>query len=206
MSKEAKKNAPVAVEPKASKQQTALPTEANAVRSQIHSPDAGNQSRANSKQFISIVDLLKDVSPDKLQMAESIGIPLRALISYFYQQEQIVSAIAKELPGLPDKFIGKLQEMANSQSSQPSVGQPGALQVPSPSPAGAPGILNSVGQFLPMIMQALSGSQQANPLQDQLMNMAMESLGLGNALTKALIMKMVPELATQILPPVVKKP
>lgn len=44
----------------------------------------------------------------------------------------------------------------------------------------------------------------SNVLQDRLMELAMESLSLGNTLQKAIIMKAAPEFATQLLEPKVK--
>lgn len=60
------------------------------------------------------------------------------------------------------------------------------------APQDLGGLLQLIGPLL--------GGGGSSEMQDKIMNMAIESMGLGNALVKAIILKTAPELATQLLP------
>lgn len=98
--------------------------------------------------------------------------------------------------GIADELVKRSLEERQKQMQQ----QPGTPASTGNTGAGAGGL----GNILQMIQPFLGGGGSSE-MQDKIMNMALESMGLGNALVKAIIIKTAPELAAQLIPPIVPK-
>lgn len=154
---------------------------------------------AKEVTFPSINDLVRNVSKDKLEAAQAMGIPIGELLLWAkgveVKQDAIIEAL-KKVPTITEKGIAEelyKKSMEQRQQTAPaaSTGNVGG---------GAP---QGIGALMPLLSQLgpLLGQGGSTELQDKIMNMALESMGLGNALVKAIIIKTAPELATQLLPP-----
>ena len=140
---------------------------------------------------------LSKVDPKKIELAEEMGIPIKQLIGWAESVEMRFAAISKNLEDAPQKVVEALKaealkrqnEMAQQMQQQPQQGGGG------------------LGQLAPLLNLLGSGGG-SNPLQDKMMEAMFEKtmmgMDLSNALTKAMIIKLAPELAGELTKALVK--
>ncbi len=119
---------------------------------------ANAEPETQKEQAISILDIIKGIPEDKAAMAEQVGIPLKMLLRYFYQQERQ----QKEIIGFLAQLGAKLQ--ASPATPAETTANPTSSQ-------SSGGLGGSLGPILQMIPQFLSNSQAENPLQTKAMEL-----------------------------------
>lgn len=192
-------------EPKQNDQQKTNETDKNQI---VPKPTLNNppQPHAAARKPFSIKAILDNASPEEKIIFGNSKI-LNNLFQYMEAQEQrtnnlenAVGQIAQALPDLPKKFLETLQtEMANQQNQLP----PGAS--PSPAPAGNPptpggGWMSMIQQFAPLAQMFMGGQTQSTGQFEQIVaSYALEAMSMNNALTKAIVLKIAPEMADKVL-------
>jgi len=145
---------------------------------------------------------LSAISEDKIKMAEELGIPIRQFLGWMASVEQRFQIIEKNLNEAPQKVVEALRKAAEKRQREI---QEQMKQSPQKGSALA-GMSPLISTLLPAI---LGSSQQSNPFMEKMMNIAFEKMisgmELSNALTKAMIIKLAPELADTLTSTVVKK-
>ena len=140
---------------------------------------------------------LSKVDPKKIALAEEMGIPIKQLIGWAASVELRFAAIQQNLEDAPQQVVEALK--AEALKRQTEIAQ--QMQQQGGSPQGGGG-LGALAQLLPL----LGGG---NPMQDKMMNMMFEKtmmgMDLSNALTKAMIIKLAPELASELTKAMIKK-
>jgi len=150
---------------------------------------------------------LSSVDPEKIKIAEEIGIPIKQLIAWTASVEQRFNIIQQNLAEAPQKVVDKLKEESEKARAeyirrmQESGAAPG-------QPTGASGQGAGLGlREILKILGPLGG--ETNPVQERMMNAMFEKtmmgIDLSNALTKAMIIKLAPELATELTKAIVPK-
>jgi len=143
---------------------------------------------------------ISQVDPAKIELAEKMGIPIKQLIDWAASVEARFAIIQKDIADAPEAVVAALK--AEAVKRQPAAGQPMQQQGGQPQQgSGGKGDLGAV-------LQLLSGSGGSNPLQEKMMNAMFEKtmmgMDLSNALTKAMIIKLAPELAGELTKALVK--
>ena len=138
------------------------------------------------------------ISPEMLETAKNLGLPVEEIVKWAESVEMRFAIISKNLEDAPQKVVEALKaealkrqnEMAQQMQQQPQQGGGG---------------LGALGQLAPLL-GALGGG--SNPLQDKMMEAMFEKtmmgMDLSNALTKAMIIKLAPELAGELTKALVK--
>ena len=129
----------------------------------------------------SINGLLKGVSPDKIKLAESMGIPLNGIMAWangvdqkFKEIEVWTHSVSNTIKGL-DPLVDLAKKMGQAQQQTQQTGQ-----------TQAQGGLGGLGALLPAVMQAFAGGGGNNDLA----NKALASqINMANAITNAVISK-----------------
>ena len=142
---------------------------------------------------------ISKISPEMLETAKNIGLPVEEIVKWAASVEMRFAIISKNLEDAPQKVVEALKaealkrqnEMAQQMQQQPQQGGGG---------------LGALGQLAPLL-GALGGGG-SNPLQDKMMEAMFEKtmmgMDLSNALTKAMIIKLAPELAGELTKALVK--
>lgn len=200
MSKKTKKNVQSVKEQKlegvkaAETAETPVPAGVLSQTSQTASPEPGGK-----KETVSAVPIdIKTLPLGKIKEAEGmIGFPLadvlKKTIDWMGTVEERLKLIEETLPQkIQDSFKKVIADVQKEQQTQPaaSTGNVGG------------GGLGSLLQFLPSVLGSGGGS---SAMQDKILDMAVESMGLGNALVRAIIVKTAPEMAATLLKPYEKK-
>jgi len=142
---------------------------------------------------------LSTIDPEKIKMAEELGIPVGQIISWAASVEQRFAAIQQNLEDAPQKVVAalKAEALKGQQAAAQRMQQGG-----SPQGGGQSGAI-------PMLLQLLSSGGGSNPMQDKMMSLMFErtiaGMDLSNALTKAMIIKLAPDLAGELTRELVKK-
>lgn len=181
-----KKNVPVVEPQKPTEEPEAVPADVQ--------PDTQQEVT-----FPSLADIFKNVDQKSIQAAEGLGVPVKGLLLWArgmeVKQDAIIETL-KKVPSVTEKGIAEELYKKTMEQRQQQGGIP-----PTPTGNTGGGGLGSIGTILELAKAAGIGGGGSSEMQDKIMNMALESMGLGNALVKAIILKTAPELATQLLPP-----
>jgi len=140
------------------------------------------------------IDLSK-ISEDKIKMAEELGITIWQFLGWLASVEQRFQIIEKNLNEAPQKVVEALRKAAEKRQREI---QEQMKQSPQKGSALA-GMSPLISSLLPAILGA---GQNTNPMMEKMMNAMFERTMLGmdlsNALTKAMIIKLAPELADSL--------
>ena len=187
--KKAKKNVPSVTEPKPEnvKEPEAAVPEAAVPKQEVPPQVATEKPVVVSAPLKNILTRINSLKPNELAIINQFGLPIKDFADWMFMMEQTL----RQVPSVTEKGIA--EELYKKSMEQRQQTAPGA---PSTGNAGAGGL----GTILQLLGPMLGGGG-SNAMQDRIMNMALESMGLGNALVKAIIIKTAPELATQLLPP-----
>jgi len=136
---------------------------------------------------------LSKVDPEKIKMAEELGIPVGQIINWAASVELRFAAISKNLEEAPQKVVEALK--AEALKRQTEVAQ--QMQQQQPQQGGGGGL----GQLAPLL-NLLGSSGGSSAMQDQMMQKmfekTMQGMDLSNALTKAMIIRLAPSLAEEL--------
>lgn len=116
---------------------------------------------------------VESIPQDKLEMAETFGIPIKGILNYFTGMQKWQESTSKVLIAVT-KNSGRLTsflDQAETAMQQARATAPTQLAVPTAQPQAAnspvsANLMQSLMQFLPQLMNA--PAQQANPMQDKL--------------------------------------
>jgi len=164
------------------------------VKDQAQSPEDIDSVPEKSESAPIPVDL-SSIDPKKIEMAEKLGIPIGQIIQWMSSVEERFKIIQTEMP---DVIVKKITEIAQQRQKQYQ------QQMQNPQTQGGGGIAGSgvgVGD-LAGIINAVSGGGGADPMVQAMttamMNKALVGIDLSNALTKAVIVKIAPEMAKDL--------
>jgi len=142
---------------------------------------------------------LSQVDPKKIALAEEMGIPIKQLIDWATSVELRFAAIQKDIAAAPEEVVKALK--AEAQKGQQATAQ--RIQQQGGQPQQGSGGLGTILQLLS------AGGGGGNPMQEKMMSAMFEKtmmgMDLSNALTKAMILKLAPELAGELTRALVKK-
>ena len=144
---------------------------------------------------------LSKVDPEKIAVAEKMGIPIRQLIAWAVSVEQRFQIIAADIAKAPERVVEELKaEAVRNQKQMMERGE----QQGQPIRQGRGSILQTA------LTAAIHGDQQSSsPFQEKMNRLMMEKtmmgMDLSNALTKAMIIKIAPEMADILTRDIVSK-
>lgn len=156
---------------------------------------------------VSIVDLAKAIDPQKLALAEQMGIPLKPILKWAYTIENSVIAQGQALEQLGVKLqplITLAERAQQAQQQQYGTTQQNTTQQPQP-PAGPLGALGPILQMLPQFLGQGGGSAISDKIVNTVMENALSSMTLSMDFQRMINQKMAQDLAATIVPKVIPK-
>lgn len=126
---------------------------------------------------------ISKIPPESLQMAESVGIPIRQIVNWASSVEARLNEIAKTLPEyIQQKFAEQQTQL--KQMLQPALGAPEGG-----SPAGGGLSLGSLG---PLLKELLGSGGAVDPTTARLAEIGRDTIELSNFVYKEVIKKAIP--------------
>ena len=144
---------------------------------------------------------LSKVDPKKVELAEEMGIPIKQLIGWASSVEQRFTIIQQNLAEAPQKVVEALKAEAHKRQTEMAqqMQRGGETQQ-----GGGVGLRDVIA-----LAKEAGITGGSNPLQDKMMESMFEKtmmgMDLSNALTKAMIIKLAPELASELTKTLVAK-
>lgn len=170
--------------------QASIP-EVPAQKQEVPAEAAAEKPVAVSAPLKNILARINKLTEDDLALINKFGLPIKDFAEWMFMMEQTlrnVGNITEE--GIADKLFKKAQAE-----------RPQQQQTAGASSGNQGGGMGNIGSILQLLTQSgiLGAGGGSNVIQEKIMDMSLESLGLGNALMKAMINRIAPEIATQLI-------
>lgn len=176
-------------------------TNAETLRKESEAQAIREQQKENTEEFKepSIQDIIGSVDPEKVKMAEDLGIPLKAIINYMAFQEEKLNLVIEHMPKKEDMAEAFQQGLKTLTAPQPNM-TPGQ-----PMPQGqASGLMGQLSQLAP-ILPYLTGGGEDNTrkqIMDNLLALQVKKMetdiGFTDAIKNALVSRLVGKAVSKI--------
>jgi hypothetical protein len=145
-------------------------------------------SQASSGNMPSILDIAKDISDEKVKIAEDLGVPITAILRWAYGMESTMKAIVDNLPGIVQKnTIAAIETYKAKVQAMPEATQPG----------GSGGLSGQVMQIAKELMGS-GGSGQPDATTLWLAEIGKEQMAMSRILYQEFVKRMVPDIAEKM--------